>query len=54
MVEFGVLVYRKPSLATDEHLDRLCMLGYSDRDITGVVGLVSLNVRTGIFNLIAG
>ena len=54
MVEFGVLVYRSPSSVTDGHLDRLRTLGYSDREIADVVGLVSLNVLTGTFNLVAG
>jgi hypothetical protein len=29
-------------------------VGYSDREILDVVGLVALNVLTGSFNLVAG
>ena len=54
MVEFGVLVYRNPSSVTNHHVDSLRSLGYSDREIADVVGLVSLNVLTGTFNLVAG
>ena len=54
MVAFGSRVDRDPASITDADIDDLRRLGYRDRDILDVVGLVALNVLTGTFNLVTG
>jgi AhpD family alkylhydroperoxidase len=54
LVELARRVDRQPAAVTAEHIEELRHLGYRDRDILDVVGLVSLNVLTGAFNLVAG
>ena len=54
IVAFGRRVDAEPSSITGEDIDELRRLGYRDRDILDVVGLVALNVLTGSFNLVAG
>lgn len=54
MVAFGMQVYVEPTAITDAEVEELQDLGYSDREIADVVGLVALNVLTGAFNLVAG
>lgn len=54
MIEIGLQVYRAPSSITDSQVEQLRMHGFSDREITDVVGVVALNVLTGAFNLLAG
>jgi uncharacterized peroxidase-related enzyme len=54
MIALGVAVYRHPSEITDADIETLRRFGYSDREITDVVGIVALNVLTGAFNLLAG
>jgi AhpD family alkylhydroperoxidase len=54
MIRFGLTVYRSPSTITDADVEHLRGLGYSDREIADVVGIVALNVLTGAFNLAAG
>ena len=54
MVAFGQQVIAAPSEVTDEQFDELRELGYSDEQIAEVVGLVSLQLLTGAFNLVAG
>ncbi len=54
MIELGLHIYRAPAAITDVQIDRLRQLGYSDREIADVVGVVSLNILTGAFNLVAG
>jgi AhpD family alkylhydroperoxidase len=54
VVEFARRVDTEPASITAEHIDQLRRLGYRDRDILDVVGLVALNVLTGAFNLVAG
>jgi AhpD family alkylhydroperoxidase len=39
---------------TDEQVEELRFLGYTDEQIAEVVGLVSLQLLTGAFNLVAG
>lgn len=53
-IRLGLQVYREPASITDEQIDELRALGHSDRAIADVVGVVSLNVLTGAFNLVAG
>ena len=43
-----------PAEVTDQQVDELRDLGYTDEQIAEVVGLVALNVLTGAFNLVAG
>lgn len=43
-----------PSEVSDERIAELRALGYRDGQITEVVGLVSLQLLTGAFNLVAG
>ena len=54
MIALGLQVYREPTSITDEQIDELRGYGYSDREISDVVGVVSLNILTGAFNLVAG
>ena len=54
MIRLGLQVYREPTSITDAEIDELRAFGYSDREIADVVGVVSLNILTGAFNLVAG
>ncbi len=46
--------HRAPASITDQQIEDLRRLGYSDRQLLDVVGLVALNHLTGAFNLVAG
>ena len=54
IVEFAHRIDTNPATITDDDIEALRRLGYRDRDILDVVGLVALNVLTGGFNLVAG
>jgi uncharacterized peroxidase-related enzyme len=54
MVSFGQQVFAAPAEVTDEQIDELRALGYTDEQIAEVVGLVALQFLTGAFNLVAG
>ena len=54
MAAYGLQVYEVPSTITTAQVEELRGLGYTDREIADVVGLVALNVLTGTFNLAAG
>ncbi|GMA19225.1 carboxymuconolactone decarboxylase family protein [Arsenicicoccus piscis] len=54
IIGLGLQVYREPASITDAQIDELRALGYTDRAIADVVGVVSLNILTGAFNLVAG
>jgi len=54
MVAFGQQVIAAPAEVTDAQVDELRAFGYSDEQIAEVVGLVSLQLLTGGFNLVAG
>lgn len=54
IIRLGLRVYREPASITDEQIDELHALGYNDRAIADVVAVVSLNILTGAFNLVAG
>ena len=54
IVAFGQQVIAAPAEVTDEQVDELRELGYTDEQIAEVVGLVSLQLLTGAFNLVAG
>jgi uncharacterized peroxidase-related enzyme len=54
MVAFGQQVLAAPAEVTDEQIDELRALGYTDEQVAEVVGLVSLQLLTGAFNLVAG
>lgn len=54
IVAFGQQVIAAPAEVNDEQIDELHALGYSDEQISEVVGLVSLQLLTGAFNLVAG
>ena len=54
IIALGLQVYRAPASITDEQVEELRALGYSDRAIADVVGVVSHNIITGAFNLVAG
>jgi AhpD family alkylhydroperoxidase len=54
IVAFGRRVHAEPASITAEEVGALRSLGYRDRDVLDVVGLVALNVLTGSFNLVAG
>jgi AhpD family alkylhydroperoxidase len=54
IVAFGQQVLAAPAEVTDEQVQELRDLGYSDEQIAEVVGLVALQLLTGAFNLVAG
>jgi AhpD family alkylhydroperoxidase len=54
IVDFGRRVHAEPASITTADIEELRRLGYRDRDVLDVVGLVALNVLTGSFNLVAG
>jgi AhpD family alkylhydroperoxidase len=54
MVRFGLQVHVEPAVITTSQVDGLRSDGYSDREISDVVGVVALNVLTGAFNVVAG
>lgn len=54
MVAYGMQVYREPTAITAAQVEELHDLGYSNREIADVVGVVALNVLTGAFNLVTG
>jgi hypothetical protein len=54
LVAFAVQVLAKPASVTGDDIAELRRHGWSDRVIADVVGLVSLNLLTGAFNLVAG
>jgi uncharacterized peroxidase-related enzyme len=54
MVAFGQQLIAAPSEVSDQQIDELRGFGYSDEQIAEVVGLVSLQLLTGAFNLVAG
>jgi AhpD family alkylhydroperoxidase len=54
VVAFAQQVLAAPAGIGDEDFERLHEHGYSDEQIAEVVGLVSLQLLTGAFNLVAG
>jgi AhpD family alkylhydroperoxidase len=54
LVAFGQQVLVAPSEVSDEQIEGLRELGYTDEQIAEVPALVALNVMTGAFNLVAG
>jgi AhpD family alkylhydroperoxidase len=54
IVAFGLQVHTAPATITEAQLTDLRGHGYTDREISDVVGIVALNVLTGAFNLVAG
>ena len=54
MVAFGQQVIAAPAEVTDEQVNALREHGYTDEQIAEVIGLVSLQLLTGAFNLVAG
>jgi uncharacterized peroxidase-related enzyme len=54
IVAFARQILTAPAEIGDEDLERLHAHGYSDEQIAEVPGLVSLQLLTGSFNLIAG
>ncbi|QFU89688.1 carboxymuconolactone decarboxylase family protein [Amycolatopsis sp. YIM 10] len=54
LLAYAVRVLAEPASITDDDLAGLREHGWSDRVIIEVVGLVSLNLLTGSFNLVAG
>ena len=53
IVAFGQQVIAAPAEVDDDQIDRLRGHGYTDEQIAEVVGLVSLQLLTGAFNLTA-
>ena len=53
-IRFGMQIYTAPWSISDDDVDQLVDLGYSERDIADIVGIVALNVLTGAFNLATG
>jgi AhpD family alkylhydroperoxidase len=54
LVAFAVRVLAEPNSITSDDVTGLREHGWNDRVIAEVVGLVSLNLLTGAFNLVAG
>lgn len=54
LIAVAVRVLAEPASIGDLDVAELRALGWSDRIITEIVGLVSLNLLTGAFNLLAG
>jgi uncharacterized peroxidase-related enzyme len=54
IVAFGQQVIVAPAEITDEQFGELREFGYTEEQIAEVVGLVSLQLLTGAFNLVAG
>ncbi|MEU0564598.1 carboxymuconolactone decarboxylase family protein [Nonomuraea sp. NPDC005983] len=54
LIAVAVRVLAEPSSITDEDVAGLRAHGWSDRVIAELVGLVTLNLLTGAFNLLAG
>lgn len=53
-IRFGLQVYTAPWSISDDDVDQLVKLGFSEREIADIVGIVALNVLTGAFNLATG
>jgi uncharacterized peroxidase-related enzyme len=54
MVLYGQQLIAAPGEVSDEQVSALRRLGYSDEQISEVVGLVALQLLTGAHNLVAG
>ncbi|WP_431899588.1 carboxymuconolactone decarboxylase family protein [Nonomuraea sp. bgisy101] len=54
LIAVAVRVLAEPSTLADEDVAELRAHGWSDRVIAEIVGLVTLNLLTGAFNLLAG
>lgn len=54
LITYAVRVLTEPGAITDDDVAELRRLGWSDRVLADVVGLVALNLLTGSFNLVAG
>lgn len=54
LIAYAVRVLAEPSSIGDEDVAELRRHGWSDQHIADTVGLVSLNLLTGSFNLVAG
>ena len=54
IVAFGQQVVAAPNEVSDAQIEDLRERGYTDEQIAEVVGLVSLQLMTGAFNLVAG
>jgi uncharacterized protein YciW len=54
IVAFAQQVLTAPGETADEDFERLHAHGYRDEQIAEVAGLVSLQLLTGAFNLLAG
>ena len=54
IIALALQIYREPTSITDEQITALREHGFSDREITDVVGVVALNILTGAFTLVAG
>ena len=54
IIRFAVQIDSRPAEVDIVTIDELRAFGYTDQEILDVVGLVSLNVLTGSFNLVAG
>lgn len=54
IIALGLQIYRDPTSISDAQFSQLRDVGFSDREISDVVGIVALNVLTGAFNLLAG
>ncbi|MGI5493738.1 carboxymuconolactone decarboxylase family protein [Microtetraspora malaysiensis] len=54
LIALAVRVLAEPSSITDADVAELRSLGWSDRVIAEIVGIVTLNLLTGAFNLLVG
>ncbi len=54
LITYAMRVLAEPASISEEDIRDLRALGWTDRALADVVGLVSLNHLTGAFNLVAG
>jgi AhpD family alkylhydroperoxidase len=54
LLDLAVRILTEPSSITDGEIEELRAVGWSDRILAEVVGVVMLNQLTGSFNLLAG
>lgn len=54
LIDFAMRVLAEPASISDDDVAGIRTQGWDDRIIAEIVGLVSLNLMTGAFNLVAG
>jgi len=52
-LDFALLIVQRQGMVTDRDLDKMRMAGFTDSEITQIVGLVAINIFTNYFNHVA-